>query len=193
MSFLLGHTEYYPRFGYQMGVYGVSSIEVPSAGRTETTLQTRAPVEADISALRELWLHEEGNVDFVVEPGDTLFDWLSPNPNMECAVYLRDAEIVGYTRVLMTEPSSPRLFLAKDADAARVMAQQLIFVLKSIKLPLHPYSASASVFGTPQVTAWNAGMACSLAPGIFDEFYVQLQASKRLPGRVIWTTAFDLA
>jgi len=200
LSFLLGHDTYYPRFGYKTGVYGIASADIPNrdlprrgwAG--EQPLKGRDPVATDILALRDLWLREEGHIDFAIAPGDSLLDWISPNPNMDEAVYLRDGEIVGFSRVLSTEPGSPRMFLAADKETAIEMAAYLIMVGKSITLPLHPYSRSAAAFDVkPQVTPWNAAMACSLAPGPFDDYYAQLQAGTRLPGRVIWPVAFDLA
>ena len=198
LSFLLGHETYYPRFGYITGVYGVSSVEIaadslPNRGLGKSPLTIRRPHETDLLALRQLWLHEEGGVDFAIYPGDLILDWLSPNPNMDAAVYLRGDQIVGYSRVLSTEPSSPRFFLAADHDAAVEMATVLVFGATSITLPLHPYSASAGAFTIkPEVHAWKAGMACSLAPGLFEDYYGALQAGTRLPGRVIWPIAFDL-
>jgi putative acetyltransferase len=187
LCFLLGHPEYYPRFGYRTGVYGASSIAVTAAGLPD--LQTRLPVESDIPALCDLWLREEGSVDFAIMPGEALLDWISPNPAIESRVYLREGMVVGYARVHGDEV---RMFLARDAEAARAMAAQLAGDAGAITLPLHPYSVSAAVFGKPECKAWDAGMACSLVPGAFDEFYAQLQAGKRLPGRPLWPVAFDV-
>lgn len=198
LSFLLGHPPYYPRFGYRTGVYGASLVNVPTddlprKDDLSTHLETRAPLEKDIPVLRDLWLREEGNIDFVVFPGDSLGDWLSPNPMIECRVYLQDEKVVGYTSIKTTEPSSPRLFLAQDDEIARLMAADIGFAVTSITLPLHPYSASATVFKGAEVQAWDAAMACPLAPSLFDEFYAKLQAGERLPGRAVWPTAFDVA
>ncbi len=199
LSLLLGHKEYYPRFGYITRVFGASSVEITKdqlsrLGGLSSYLQRRNPVEADIPALLDLWRREEANIDFVVQPGASLMDWLSPDTRMEANVFLREGEIVGYARVLGTEPGSAHVFLARDDDAALKMAAELISVGAAIKLPLHPYSASASAFGIPPtVNAWDAAMACRLAPGLFDEYYAALTAGTRLPGRPIWPTMFELA
>jgi predicted N-acetyltransferase YhbS len=191
LSYLLGHIEYYPRFGYRTGAFGASSIQVTMAGLPKCTLQSRAPREEDIPALRGLWRHEEGQVDFAIDPGDTLLDWLSPNPLIAATIYLRDGQIVGYTRIRSTEPANPRLFLAADAATALEMAADIGYIVTSITLPLHPLSASASAFGAPHAEAWGAGMALSLAPNPFDEYYVRVQAGQRPPGRPIWPSVFD--
>lgn len=192
VSFLLGHDTYYPRFGYRTGMFGVSSLRVNAASLPQSALpfEKRQPREADIPALRALWLHEEGQVDFAIEPGDTLLDWLSPNPGIEARVYVRNGEVVGYVRVPKDKPGEPRLFLAADQVVAREMAAELAAFSTTAVLPLHPYSASA--FEAPRVQAWNAGMALGLLPSPFDEFAAQVVAGRRAPGRVIWTTPFDL-
>lgn len=189
LSFLLGHPWYYPRFGYQTGVYGVSSIEVSTADlRGLPPLETRKPTESDIPALRDLWRHEEGNVDFAIDPGGAYLDWVSPNPAVEALVYLREGRIVGFTRTSEKTPSSPRVFLAADHDAARSMAARLGVTT----LLLHPYSASASAFGVPTANGWDAGMACPLAPSPYDEFITRLRNGERLPGRPVWGVEFEL-
>lgn len=201
VTYLLGHDTYYPRFGYLTGVYGVSFAEVPPDKLTHapfkpSSLRTRAPTEADIPALHQLWQDEEHNVDFAFDPGGMLLDWCSPNPLIEALVYLRGDEIVGYTRIKSTEPTSPRVFLAADAEAAHIMAGGLAFG-SMVKLPVHPYSASGQVFAELadiQCPAWSAGMASSLIPDTpFDAFYAKLKQGERLPGRPTWGTSFDLA
>lgn len=196
VSFLLGHDTYYPRFGYKTGVYGVSSVEITRENLIsfDLSLETRIPTQPDCVSLSALMIHEEYRVDFAIVLSDSLLDWISPNPNITATVYLRDNAVVGYTRVHKNEPNKPRMFLAFDNKTARAMAAMLISDLPSITLPLHPYSRSAEAFDVkPQVTPWNAAMACSLAPSPFDDYYAQLQAGSRLPGRVIWPVAFDLA
>lgn len=194
LSMLVGHPSYYPRLGYQTHAYGASSLEVPASElSSSSSLQTRRPLEADIPALHELWKYEEGKVDFAVYPGDDLIDWISPNPRIESTVYLRDGQVIGYTRVKETEPSKPRIFLARDAETARIMAGEMVSIGTSITLPLHPDSASAATFaGTPKCEAWEAAMAFSLEPGLFEDYYAQVKAKQRPPGRVIWPVAFDV-
>jgi hypothetical protein len=139
-----------------------------------------------------LSLGEEFHVDFAMTQGESLVDWISLNPNIDCTVYVRDETVVGYTRVNKNEPDRVRMFLAKDADAARSMAAILLGNLAAITLPLHPYSKSAAAFDEkPQVTPWKSALACSLAPSPFEDYYAQTQAGKRPVGRVVWPVAYD--
>lgn len=195
LSMLVGHPSYYPRFGYRTHAYGAASLEVQPGdlARNKMSLQTRRPLEADIPALRELWEYEEGEVDFAVYPGEDLIDWISPNPRIESTVYVRDGQVVGYMRVKETEPDQPRIFLARDVETARAMAGEMLSIGKTITLPLHPASSSAAAFaGKPKCEAWEAAMALNLEAGVFDDYYRQLKAGQRSPGRVIWPVAFDM-
>lgn len=190
---LLGHPTYYPRFGYRTGVHGGASVEVMPAPHTPAAgFVSRPPQESDLSALHALWLHEEREVDFACDPGQELLDWVSPNPLIDATVYLRDDVVVGYTRVKQTEPHAVRVFLAADEDAARSIVAALVMDESPIRLPLHPYSASARFFPGAASQGWEAGMACPLLPdGPFDEFYARMQAERQPPGRTIWGTGFD--
>lgn len=192
LSFLLGHVEYYPRFGYRTGAYGVSSIDVPTDSPPDHPLAVRAPTEADLPALLALWEAEESGVDFAIRPSASLLDWLSPDPRVTAHVYLQDEVIVGCTRISQTAPDKPRFFLARDAQTARAISAQIGAGFPQITLPLHPYSASAAAFGTPQVSRWNAGMACALASGVLDAYFAQVESGTRAAGRVLWPTIFDV-
>lgn len=186
-SFLIGHPPYYPRFGYQTQAFGSSSVQVTTSDFAVGELETRATTEADVHALRDLWMHEEGGVDFAIDPGDEWIDWISPNPEIKAVVYLRGGEIAGYTRA---SAQKVHYFLARDAEAARQMARMLGEV---VELPLHPYSTSSVALGTPQYGAWDAAMVCSFAPSAFEAYYAEVKAGKRIPGRPIWGVEFDLA
>lgn len=196
MSFLLGHDTYYPRFGYRTHQHGESHVEITQEMLKKVSsrhLQTRAPSEADIPALMALWEHEEGAVDFAIRPGESVFDWVSPNRLIDSVVWLKDGVIVGYTRVKETEPSKAICFMAMDAKTAQTMTKSLISVGRSFTLPLHPASASAVAFALqPVVTAWSAGMACPLVDGVLDVFTDSVARGERPAGRVIWSVLFEV-
>ncbi len=187
LSYLLGHTTYYPRFGYRTGAYGASSLRVATGEFSVGSLEARPLADADIPALRDLWRREEGAVDFAVDPSDSLMEWLSPRPGVQALVYTRGGEIVGFARV---EGAAARYFLARDGETARQMARS---IGDAVEPPLHPGSASASALGTADASAWDAAMVCPFMPSPFDDYYAQVQAGTRLPGRVIWGVEFDLA
>jgi predicted N-acetyltransferase YhbS len=197
LSFLLGHDTYYPRFGYRTRQHGASALELTRAmlgPGAHGTLQRRAPTEADLPALLTLWAHEESAVDFALHPGPSLLDWVSPHPQIASQVWLHGETLIGYTRIHQAEPHAPRCFLARDDESARAMAFALLTDHESIRLPLHPASASAAAFpAQPVAAAWSAGMACPLIPGVLDAFSAPVEAGARPPGRVIWPVMFDLA
>jgi len=198
VSILLGHSSYYPRFGYHTRAFGSAQIAAPIKELSQELLGMRGPTDEDIAALNALWLHEEGAVDMALEPGPDLLDWLSPHPAIQATVYTRDSEVVGYTRTHSEEPTKPRVFLARDHEAARAMVATMARTSKCAAsateyiLPLHPSSASAEAFGRAECSAWEAAMACSLGPSPLDDYLVRLQKGQRPPGRVTWPVPFDL-
>jgi hypothetical protein len=109
-------------------------------------------------------------------------------------VYTSAGEVVGYTRVHTSEKHSPRAFLARDDRAAAAILHALAqdAGVGRLMLPLHPRSRSARLFPAA-CQPWEAGMACPLAPGPFEEYYAQVQSGARVPGRPVWPVCFDLA
>jgi hypothetical protein len=194
----LGHTAYYPRFGYQPHAYGAAQVAVPLATLPSEPLLTRGPAPEDVPQLRDLWRQEEGAVAMALDPGPDLLDWLSPHPQIVARVYLRAGEIAGYTRTHTATPGEPKMFLARDHAAAwalvATMAQEhaLDRATAQVILPLHPQSASAGAFGTATVAGWAAAMVCPLAMGPVNDYLAQLKSGAEPPGRVIWPVAFDL-
>lgn len=196
LSVVLGHPPYYPRFGYRINAYGASEVTVSASEGVEQPLETRVPTAQDVEGLQALWWQAEGKVDFALVPEPTLLEWLSPNPLIDCRVYLRDEKIIGYTRIHRSNPDTVRVFLAADDDFARTMVSQIAsrYQVDSLKLPLHPLSAAANAFNSKPVSVtWDAAMAVSFAPNPFDEYYAQVQAGSRPAGRAIWPAPFDLA
>ncbi|GAB4511346.1 MAG: hypothetical protein OHK0046_09310 [Anaerolineae bacterium] len=182
LSFLLGHPTYYTRFGYQTHAFGSSTLTyLPQPA--SLPLKMRAPVEADIPALFKLWRQEEGEIDFAIQPGPSMLDWVSLTAPAQ--VYLLEDEIIGYTR---GTPDNLRVFLAHDTRSAQAVASA--FSSKPLTLPLHPYSGSS--LGTPQVTPWEAGMALSLTDNPFDDYMAQVKRGQRVVGRPLWPVAFEV-
>jgi hypothetical protein len=198
VSILLGHTSYYPRFGYHTHAFGTAQVVVPMNELSQERLDMHDPTDEDVPRLNELWLHEDGAVDMALEPGRDLLDWLSPNPAIQTAVYTRSGEAVGYTRVHAEEPTKPRVFLAWDHEAARAMVATLAHKLRcgvagmEDILPLHPFSASAEAFGHAICSVRAASMACSLGESPLDDYLARVRAREHPPGHVTWPAAFDL-
>ncbi len=195
-SFLLGHTSYYPRLGYQTRAYGVATLTLrPTRLMTRRALLARRPTEADVPALRQLWRDTEGAVDFALEPGREFLDWVSPNPAIEALVFVEAEQVVGYLRRPSAERHRPSIFLARDADTARQMVALPVPAEdeSELILPLHPASPATKGLGLAKAEAWDAAMVYPLRPSSFDDYFAQVSAGARPPGRVIWPTMFDLA
>jgi putative acetyltransferase len=197
VSILLGHTGYYPRFGYHSHAFGTAQVVVPIDELREVGLNTRNPAHEDVARLNDLWLHEEGAVDMALEPGLDLLEWLSPNPAIRATVYTRGNEVVGYTRVHTEEPTKPRVFLASDHEAARAIVATMAHKLglggsgMEYILPLHLFSASAEAFGHATCYARPACMAYSLGESPLEDYLALVRAKQRPAGRVIWPVAFE--
>ncbi|MEA2573576.1 MAG: putative acetyltransferase [Chloroflexia bacterium] len=209
-SFLVGHPTYYPRLGYKVRAYGNSALKLPTANDAfaallagTTSLTMRGPEPQDVPQLHALWLHEERLIDFSLDPGTELLDWLSPVKSIEPLVFLHDEQVVGYVRVRADKPGDVLVFLASGAEAARAMAAALYnrsresdSPSEEITLPLHQFSASASAFdefGAPQGRTYDAAMAYPLLPSLFDDYYLRTQSGEHPWGRLIWPSIFDIA
>ncbi|HET6313531.1 MAG TPA: N-acetyltransferase [Chloroflexia bacterium] len=209
-SLLVGHPTYYPRLGYKVRAYGNSSLKLPTASDAFASLldervglEVRGPQARDVPSLRALWLREERLVDFSLDPGTELLDWLSPSPLVETLVFLRDEQVAGYVRARTGKSGAVLVFLASDAAVARSMVAELYIRRREsgvppdeISLPLHPSSGSVAAFadfGTPQGHAFVAAMAFPLVPSLFDEYYARTQSGERPAGRLIWPSIFDIA
>ena len=83
LSFLLGHSTYYPRFRYQTHAFGSSSAAVSlSTLEFDELLVMRKLAESDLPALLALWEREEGAVDFGLKPeASSLVRLAEPEPS----------------------------------------------------------------------------------------------------------------
>lgn len=208
-SFLVGHPTYYPRLGYKVRAYGNSSLKLPTTSdhfasllAEHVGLSVRGPEARDVPSLHALWSQEERLVDFSLDPGTALLDWLSPSPLVETLVFLRDERVVGYVRARTDKPGSVMVFLAGGADVARAMVVELYNRSREknspdvIDLPLHQFSGSTRAFaefGAPQGRTYDAAMAYPLMPNPFDEYYPRTQSGEHPVGRLIWPSIFDIA
>lgn len=201
LSVILGHPEYYPRFGYHTHVYGGAKLII-EANRlndvrqlTAGLLETRQPAPSDTGELMAIWRIEEDAVDFSIVPDNTALWWLSPDPRVTCTVYSSGGKVVGYTRISSADPANVRFFMAADGQSALMMAA-MISSGGNVSVPLHPNSASAQALaarlGTPEVHAWGAGMAQSFHPNPFDDYLALVKRGERPVGRPVWPAEFDV-
>lgn len=201
LSVILGHPEYYPRFGYHTHVYGGSKLMIEAVRLNDTRqltaglLQTRQPTPADTGELMAIWRIEEDDVDFSVVPDNTALWWMSPDPRVTCTVYTSGDKVVGYTRTSSADRANVRFFMAADGQTALMMAA-MISSGGDVSVPLHPNSATARVLaarlGVPELQPWAAGMAQSFHPNPFDEYLELIKRGERQVGRPIWPAEFDV-
>jgi hypothetical protein len=194
VSYLIGHRTYYPRFGYRTNAYGRATVTVGRTGLPDADLLVTPVTPKDTPALHEIWREDEAHVDFAIDPGTSLTDWISPNPAVRSLAFRQRREIVGYVRGHQERPGEPTYFLARDARAARTIAATLASQtgVDVLRLPIHPRSLSAAAFRPATVEPLAAAMAFELAPGPLSEYFSQTDGGERPLGRVIWPVEFDL-
>ncbi|MDQ7025041.1 MAG: N-acetyltransferase [Anaerolineae bacterium] len=195
VAFLLGHSAYYPRFGYQTKVYGSSTVTLNREHLivTTPTIETRSLQPDDVESLYQLWLYDEQNVDFALRPEQNLNAWLSPNPTFPETVYLINGQIVGYTRGKL---ESPRMFLANSPENTRAIVSHLLKSNPSVTLPLHPASQSrlSLPLAPPDIQGWDVAMIKILSENAAVRQYLDAIATgQHIVGRPIWPPAFDIA
>jgi putative acetyltransferase len=194
VCYLIGHSTYYPRFGYRTHAYGIATVTVPTAELRESDFEATPVTDEDIPALRALWRAHDGAVDFAIDPGTSLLDWVSPNPAIRSLVFRDGDSIIGYVRRHEDRPTDPACFLAQDAGSARAVAGALAreTTAATLTLPIHPRTLSAVAFGPARVEPFAAAMAIELAPSPLGEYFARIDAGTRPHGRVIWPVEFDL-
>lgn len=194
VSYLVGHPTYYPRFGYRTHAYGRADVLVPTAELPDTDLEGTPVTWEDVLALHRLWQMDEARVDFALDPGTSLTDWVSPNPAIRSLAFRDDDSIVGYVRQHQDRPTELAYFLARDEGTARAVAGALAreTSAEAFTLPIHPRSRSAAAFRPAAVEPFAAAMAIELAPGPLGEYFAHIHAGTRPHGRVIWPVEFDL-
>ena len=205
-AFLLGHPTYYPRFGYQTGMFGACRLEIEAAqidgaadGVCERLIQL-----ADIPAFAAMWRDWFDDVDLALFPGDSLMEWVSHAAHIKSYAIERNGELIGYLRYHRDHPADVKMFLARDRDASRLLLALLRDKLhgreeERIRLPLHPASRAVKEFlSVPYasfVEKWDAAMI-----KILDEKNAALAAycdevkhGKRQPGLLIYPPAIEIA
>jgi putative acetyltransferase len=194
VCYLIGHPTYYPRFGYRTHAYGTATVPVPTAELRESDLEATPVTDEDIPALRALWRAHDGAVDFAIDPGTSLLDWVSPNPAIRSLVFRDGDSIIGYVRRHEDRLTDPACFLARDAGSARAVAGALAreTTAAALTLPIHPRTLSAGAFGPASVEPFAAAMAIELAPSPLGEYFARIDAGTRPHGRVTWPVEFDL-
>ncbi|PKN85830.1 MAG: hypothetical protein CVU46_09745 [Chloroflexi bacterium HGW-Chloroflexi-8] len=198
-AFLLGHTEYYPRFGYQTGMFGpyVLDVKVTDIPAGELDLVEREVRRGDIPDLVDMWHTWFDDVDLALFPGSTLLDWISHCEKIISTVLVEDDKVLGYTRYMLGDAGDVKLFLARDEKAVlqvlRFLAEKAIKHDQAmLHLPLHSDSACVQnwikIPFTVQKSIWNAAMICLLNEQnlVVKSYLDQVQSGLRTQGLLLY-------
>ena len=190
-AFLLGHSSYYPRYGYRTAMHGFSKIAlaVDALPAPDIEVDARPVQPADLPWLAERLAAELADVDFGWLAGPTLGAWRLPGID---ALVWRDGN--GRRAAYTMRPARARdklsLVLADDPE----LACQVIYHLRPNALEHHPSGWLARTALDP---AWSsvecapsaAAMACELQQGALDDYLAAVGAGRPI-GCVNWPLPF---
>ena len=205
-AFLLGHTEYYPRFGYQTGMFGpyVLDVSISDIPEGEFDLVEREVRCGDIPNLVGMWHTWFDDVDLALFPGDSLLDWISHCEKIISTVLVKDDEVLGYIRYVAGDAGDVKLFLARDEKA---VLQVLRFLAEKAKksehtilhLPIHSGSACVrdwiKIPFTVQKSVWEAAMICLLDEQnlVVKSYIDQVRNGSRIQGLLMYPPQVEFA
>ncbi len=202
---LLGHPDYYPRFGYRTHMYGTCRVAIDRADIPPLSepLTERRVTEDDVAKLVSMWRQWFQDVDLAFVPDDTILDWLGPSKTVKAVTVWSGSRRIGYLRYLANEPHKVLSFLTADEEASI----QLISYLGSkmpidsddpLFLPVHPQArATRTWIPLPfraDIRPWAAGMVCPLNPDnlAIRQYCEEVERGTRGIGLVIWPVEFDV-
>lgn len=118
LSLLVGHSDYYPRFGYLTAVYALAgsrlTVEAPASPNgewSERHLQAK-----DLGWLNAGWNRLHASDGLALNPGARLSAWMGQGPSVQTRVLTKAGEPVAYVRYTASneELRVRELVLAKD-------------------------------------------------------------------------------
>jgi putative acetyltransferase len=205
-SFLYGHPDYYPLFGYRRDMFGGCHVEIerkhiPDVSRN---IEERQLEPADVEQVVAMWKIWFMDVPLAIFPGASFVDWVAHFEGWATSVIFIKGELGGFLRYHTNEPGKIRFFLAKDKAAT---AQLLGYLnrkyhchdVQSLQIPVHPETAATKDWlpcpFTGKAETWDAGMI-----KIFDEsnetiraYCDNVAAGKQKPGILIYPPYLDEA
>jgi putative acetyltransferase len=205
LSFLLGHESYYPRFGYQMGMFGQAGIQITPAELPvlASRLQLQPVIPTDIPRLMEMWYTCFEGVDLALVPGDSIIDWVSHSPNLTSAVVYEAGELTGYLRYSTHNPRILTCLLASGKPALLSILSYLVTLPSSssepLTIPLHPNSPlireAESLPHKPLLVPWKAAMIKTLDPGlkVVRKYCQEVSSGQRAIGLILYPPIFETA
>jgi predicted N-acetyltransferase YhbS len=203
-SFLYGHRSYYPRFGYELGMFGDSTIKIerPNVITGLPNIEEREIRLEDIDTLLDMFEMWFGNIDLTLKPTNSILDWISHTAPIKTSVIIIDGKVDGYLRYNADDLTDIRMFLAKDKKSTEFMINYLankFGTSDTITLPMHPDSVAISMFDSfnykIDLQRWSAGMIKILDEECKEiiEYCDQVASEKRKPGKIIFPPSYDMA
>ncbi|HIE26402.1 TPA: N-acetyltransferase [Candidatus Poribacteria bacterium] len=196
LTFLLGHPEYYPRHGYK-ACFGFARVTIDTENLPPATQKFhRSPVQlADVPWLVERYAAEWAEVDFGWLWGMNLNEWTIPCVSA-MLWWTEDGRRAAYTLAKSggwPQESKWKMMLAEDP----MLAREVISTIKPKTLEHHPSGWLAKnvldpKWGTAEVNASRAAMACELEEGILQPYLQALESNEHLPGFCNWPLPFML-
>lgn len=204
-AFLLGHPDYYPKFGYRPHRFGACRSKWNRSALTHpygevTSRRVEAP---DVPFLRAMWERWYGDADLAIMPEDTLMDWISPSDRVTAEVLCSEGRVLAYVRYDTTNAANIHCFAAVDREAALAALSWLNGRIgdeaTELSLPIHPDSKALSelrfsVAFTPVIETWEAAM-IHIVNASCDEivrYDEEIAAKKRSAGNLIWPVEFHI-
>ncbi len=205
MSFLLGHSSYYPRFGYQPRMFGTCTIQIKRSELKENQahIEERRVQAADIPLLASWWSDWYEKTDLSIFPGTSVLNWISHGKGTRSSLVMIDGEEAGYLSYEVHKPYHIQCFLAKNRESAGNILSYLNETLEGYKedeisIALHP-EADATKRLIPYsyhstIDVWDAGMIKILDPQNeqIHRYCREVKLGERPPGLIVWPTLFQL-
>jgi putative acetyltransferase len=206
LSFLLGHESYYPRFGYQIGMFGQAGIQVAPAELPvlDRRLQLRPVSPPDIPMLMEMWYSCFEGVDLAIIPGDSIIDWVSHSSHLTSAVVYEAGQLTGYLRYSTHNQTIVTCLLTSGKSALLSILSYLGSLPSSspsepLAIPLHPNSPlireADSLPHEPILVPWKAAMIKILDPdlNVVHEYCQEVSSGQRPIGLILYPPIFETA
>ena len=208
MLYLLGHADYYRRFGFSGECFGRHALSIPMPPPIVEDLGAyvfRPLAAGDEPACRAWWSRLSGDVDGACEPEDGLLPWFSKTRGIVSCVLERDGLPVAHAR-FNARPESCAAngilrFLACDAEAARVLAGRIVawagWSGERLVIPLSSRSSAVrALFPRSALRAeeewWPPAMVMALAGDGLADVLRRIRGRELPPLMIEWSPLFDL-
>jgi len=203
---ILGHTNYYPRFGLKTSCFGEVATRVAASVSMSDPEGILRPLKPqDDAFLRELWAEVHVGSYSVVMPDEGFGNWCSRLKDMASAILEIEGNPVAFCRLdLRPHSENPiKYFLAKSKKEAGLLLQHIdkwLLAQGSIKrdtwnIPLC-WETAESLFplGEPLDNPFEAGMAMAM-PGPkqlwLDSELEGIRSGKKRPLFMEWGPFYD--